>query len=278
MSKDDSWTRRNAIKTATTAALGGSALSVSVSAGDDVTTTEEAGVSERYQLLLDECRFEEARQLLERSGVNYTRQKYTDPVAEPESNEVSAEDYFDKSKSEAVFETAPVQGDEYFLTLQWEHFYQYTPSFDVPGPRDIAAVRYTPQAFIYSDDSLKHSGKLIVDYYEGGKLEINNVTSVNKEQQGQGGAYGSSIYFDDRFLPDKSGSLTAKGYMQIRVEKTADTDAPVGGSYSHAWSAFGVGGELFHGVDIGTGSITFDTNLAVDSWRLPGRDERDQDL
>ncbi|WP_152420038.1 hypothetical protein [Haloferax prahovense] len=287
MSDENQTTRRTALKIVGGSLTGLASASTTALADkkNQPVGVEEAGVKKKYYKLLDSHKFTEARRLLndhnvEFSSETFVRQDSSDTQNSPEVQDnsdtplVSPADYYGKSSSSATFDTVLFNSstEEYALTLEW-HLRNVQTDIDLPAPKDKAALAYRPDAFIYQDDSLRHSGSLELTNADD---KWTGVTSVVKEPPFETG--GAVVSFDDRLHDAQGGDTKGDGYMQIRIKRDGGTGSgPVGGTFSHAWSPAGVsaGGQT---ITFSLGAISVKTDTLVDNWTLPNSEDRDKNL
>jgi len=264
--------RRRFLKTTGAAAAGLSLMSGTTSAkkgkNKKKQSMQEADVVEEYNTLLNEYKFDEARQLLTENSVQFTSHEYLH-----ESDGVSTEDFYGKSASSATFDAnyfGVIDGEEtWALVLTWD-LKDMQQDVDAPAPKDKAALAFDSDVWGYSDDSLKHSGRIT---YNNGADVINNVTSLESEPVSDLPNAGV-VTFDDRFTyPDVHG----EGFMQMEIRRTDEnSQGIVAGSYAHTWAIAGAT-ELSLNVSLG-GLISWDDPIGTDRWVLPNNDDRDIEL
>ncbi|MEE6209652.1 hypothetical protein U3A55_05740 [Salarchaeum sp. III] len=253
------------------AVVGTAGLSTTVSAEPDGVSVSELGLLKEYNKLMDSFKFEEARDLLRKNDVEFSTRRYT---RNKSSGGVSTESYYGKSQSSATFDVFLFNEEtqEYGLVLTW-NLQDVQTGIDLPQPTDRAAISYTPDGFIYTDDSIRHAGEI-----EIGDTNYRELTEVVVEPPVDSYS-GAAVSFDDTIAdPNASGS----GFLQIQVKRDENGTGSgnVGGVYSHAWAPFGVGGTVApkHSVSITAGAISIDLSAFAGRWELPSQDNRDQPL
>lgn len=272
MSEKTSTSRRSALKVIGSSIVGLAGVSGTALADEEETVgLEEVGLYDKYTDLLDEYKFDEARNLLSENNVK-ARTNTATRGSDSSNPEIRPDDYYGKGESTAQFDVVSMDDEDlkYALTLTWS-LRNVKFGVDLPTPKDKAALSYRPDGFIYDDDSLRHRGQMKTT-----EETYKDVTSTVKEPP-TGSESGAVVSYDDRFYPE---GTKGDGYMQITIKRDRDGtgEGGVGGVFSHAWSTQGATLPGNHGISISAGVISVSTGTFVHNWKLPNQDDRDENL
>jgi len=294
----DGATRRNVIKASVAAtALSGfsgvAAASRRRRSDQKDNSVQGAGVEDEFTNHLDDGEFDQAFQLLEENEVEYTRVEESPDQSDisGDSDDVSDENYFNKSPSSVNFYTGVwnEERDEYGMGITWQ--LSQTDFFEVdgPAPDDVVALAFEDDIFGYKDDSIMVDGTLS-DPESGNSVSgLSTVESEPGSAAAGAPSNGAVVKFDDsRTQEDYDDDFVrenypeASGYVQLVMRKqNTGTQGIVSGLYAHNWSYGNIGSypilENVSWTIPGTG-ISISSPTGGDQWTLPGQDGRDEDI
>ena len=237
--------------------LGGSiasfvAITGSASAGSrrDKRSAKDAGIQEKFNSLMDNCRFDSAAGLMEKHGVNFTREKQlVSSAVSGSSGDITTQDYYDKRNSTISFYSGDWSTGQKVLGMSWDLSGVSVWDPDGPAPSDKCTLAFEEDIFGYVGGSVRHTGKVTTD--NGVYTDLTTLESVPPNGEKSNGVV---VSFNDNWVINSTAH--GEGYMQIVVRKQDENDmGRLGGKYAHLWSISNGAAYGLDNIDISAGGI-----------------------
>jgi hypothetical protein len=247
--------------------------------GLNTRSAEDAGISDEIEALLDERKYEEAHQLLERHDVTHGFGRDTHVETE-DGDGLSSSDFAVKSQSD-FYTTAWVSGSETFdgeerdiITVECNWYPEFSKDIDAPAPIDAASIYWEANVFGLVTGSVSYSSRLdfgatVDNQYEYGVIDEESPNLDN-------GTEGLTVSYDDtvtRSAPPGNNPAVlyaqeGRGSLRLKLRRQIESFGNLRTEFGHNWS---VGGNSWDpsNVSLNIGSyVSYNLPALSDNWIL----------